>query len=93
MFCIDPSMDLERFQKPSMPLRAQTFGFQGYPNGFMEQYKPPVRAQASADVTRDVDRYFRRGKNSTSNVMGNIHFSTSFGVLTCFCQLCLFDAE
>lgn len=56
----NPSMDLERFQKPSMPLRAHSFGFQGYPSGFMEQYKPPVRVQASADVTRDVDRYFRR---------------------------------
>ena len=62
MFHVDPSQDLERFQKPSMPLRAQTFGFQGYPEGRMEHYKPPIRVQPSADVTRDVDRYFRRGK-------------------------------
>ncbi|KAL4229052.1 hypothetical protein ACF0H5_012090 [Mactra antiquata] len=51
---------IDRFNKPLQRMEAQTYGFQGFPDNNMFEPKRPLRHQPSADVTTDVNRYFRK---------------------------------
>ena len=62
MFHLDPSPELERFQQSPKPQLKQGYGFQGWPDGGFTKPKEPIRYQPSADINRDVSRFFRRGK-------------------------------
>lgn len=52
--------NLDRFNKPMQPYESMTYGFKGFPEMNMLQPKRPLRQQASADITHDVNRYFRK---------------------------------
>ncbi|XP_052258780.1 uncharacterized protein LOC127863352 isoform X38 [Dreissena polymorpha] len=52
--------NLRRFNEPIQPMQSTTFGFQGYPENNFIHAKRPLKHMPSADITTDVNRYFRR---------------------------------
>ncbi|XP_053372941.1 uncharacterized protein LOC123560657 [Mercenaria mercenaria] len=52
--------NIDRFNKPLHTTGQTTFGFKGFPDNNMLQPKQPLRHQPSADLTSDVNRYFRK---------------------------------
>ncbi|XP_052805397.1 uncharacterized protein LOC128234864 isoform X11 [Mya arenaria] len=51
---------LKRFNEQATPTFNAGYGFRGFPDNFMMKAKEPLRHQRSADITTDVNRYFRR---------------------------------
>lgn len=54
--------NIDRFNKAYNVTGATTYGFKGFPDNYMMQPKQPLRHQPSADITSDVNRYFRKGR-------------------------------
>lgn len=98
MFHLGPSPDLDRFQVSQKPLQAQTHGFQGWPDGGFMKPKQPIRYQPSADVNRDVSRFFRKGKTVNPNGhQSNVFRALKYDILHSIwaalsenCALCIF---
>lgn len=98
MFHLGPSPDLDRFQVSQKPLQVQTHGFQGWPDGGFMKPKQPIRYQPSADVNRDVSRFFRKGKTVNphghqSNVFPALKYDilhSIWAALSENCALCIF---